>query len=107
MGMVRMVPGKYRYSDGYHNSRITYYLYCDKCGSFGIEEYRTARTWTKIVDHLFLGRPLGVFQYGICAILPNLMGLVGCLVLTFVVCDLFVTWVIYMKRNEASLQAMW
>ena len=57
MGMVQMESEleKYRYSDGYHDCKITYYIYCDKCGSFSIEEYRTAKTWAKITIGLSLG----------------------------------------------------
>jgi hypothetical protein len=101
MGMVRMESefGKYRYSDGYHDCKITYYLYCDECGSFGIEEYRTAGVWVKIALGLFLGG-LGGLSIWHMPYSSNIMGLVGFLVLAFVVCDLFITWVIY--KNETK-----
>jgi len=46
MGQVNMryELGTFRYSDGYSDCKITCLVYCDKCGSFDIREYRDLGT---------------------------------------------------------------
>jgi hypothetical protein len=102
MGMVRMESelGKFRYSDGYHDCKITYYIYCDKCGSFSIKEFRSLKSVAKIAIGLSLG-VLGVASLWYMRDSSSLIvGSVGCFLAAFLAFDLFITLAIFPSEKE-------
>jgi hypothetical protein len=101
MAVVKMYTelGKYRYKDGYHDCKITYYVYCNKCGSFSVKEYKTARTWAEValgISLAILGGVALLFMFD----LPDWVGIIACFILVFIVFDLFITYAIYANGNE-------
>jgi hypothetical protein len=102
MGKVRMASelGKFRYSDGYHDCVTTYYVYCDKCGSFSIKEYRSIKSLAKIA----IGFSLGVLGAASIWFLPYssrfFMALLGCLLIVFVAFDLFITVAVFANEKK-------
>jgi len=96
MAVVRMETDfGSRYSDG-HFCKITNYLYCDKCGSFSIKEYRTIKTRAGIAFGLSLAA-LGCLAVWYMPYSSFFMALLGCFVIAFIAFDLIITYVIYVN----------
>lgn len=101
MGQVRMETKLYNssYSDGYHDCKVTYYIYCDKCGSFAMKEYRTVKTWAIVA----VGLTSAMVGGSVVWLMPHFsdfLVLLSCFFSALVVGDLYFTIGIYLSNNE-------
>ena len=91
--------GSFRYSDGYHDCTTTYYMYCDRCGSFSIKEYRALKTWAEVAFGICLA-VLGGIAIWYMSDLHFLIAFAACFILIFIVLDLFIIYIIYERGSK-------
>jgi hypothetical protein len=73
---TRLIEGTPIYYDPEYE--VTEYIYCDRCGSFNIKEFRTAKTWIIMATGLLIaGGLIGVAVLLYTRVSPALDGLVG------------------------------
>jgi hypothetical protein len=101
MAIVRMNTelGKFRYSDGYYDCTTTYYVYCNKCGSFSVEEYRSIKTWAEVTLGILLAA-LGGISVRFMVHFSEFMAFASCLVLVLIALDMFFTYAIYANGGK-------